>query len=267
MQSSIVQKLLTVLTVISEARRPLTFTEIVRKSDLNKSTVHRLLAIAMDERMVRHDDQHRAYSLGPRVFDLVRNAYSGFDIQAIALDEMIRLFELCDANVTLGVPSGLEVIYLRILESPHSIGGVRRPGRRELVHCSASGKALLAFLPEEMIRSKMRGYTFERFTSRTIDNHADFADALAFARENGFGRNDREEFDHCLGIAAPVFNYVGDPVAVLNIWSVYPRHQMQDLYGWADELKASAARVTEQIGGIAPGFPATRPEQHVEIKS
>ena len=110
MQSSIVQKLLMLLTVISEAQKPMTFSEVVRKSGLNKSTAHRLLAICTEEKMVRFDPQRKTYVLGKRMFDMVRNANSGYDIQAMALDEMVRLFDLFDANVTLGIPSGLEVV-------------------------------------------------------------------------------------------------------------------------------------------------------------
>lgn len=255
MQSSIVHKLLGLLTVISEAQKPMTFSELVEATGLNKSTVHRLLAISAEEQMVHYDDHRKVYSLGPRVFDWVRNAYSGYDIQAIALDEMIRLFDLFDANVTIGIPSGLEVVYLRILESQHSPGGAQRPGMREPMHCSASGKALLAYLPDEVIRSKVRGYHFERFTDHTIDNATDFEAELAVVRQHGFGRNDREQYDHLVGISAPIFNYLAEPIAVLNIWSVYPRHTINDLTGWSDQLKASASHVTKMIGGIMPDTP------------
>lgn len=252
MQSSIVHKLLALLSVVGETQKPLTFSEVVEKTGLNKSTIHRLLAIGVEERMLRYDSHKKVYLLGSRVFDLVRNAYNGYDIQAIALDEMIRLLDLFDANVTIGVPSGHEVVYLRVLESAQSMGGVQRPGMRDPVHCSASGKALLAYYPDQVLASLLKGYEFKRFTERTIDNAQDFKAELDFVREHGFGKNDREEYDHFLGISAPVFNYVGEPIAVLNIWSVYPRHSMQDLVGWSDELKASAGHVTELIGGVMP---------------
>ncbi|WP_298292879.1 IclR family transcriptional regulator [uncultured Litoreibacter sp.] len=255
MQSSIVQKVLVVLTVISEAQKPLTFSEIVTKCALNKSTVHRLLAICIEENMVRFDPQSKAYFLGPRVFDLVKNAYSGFDIQAIALDEMVSLLDRFGANVTLGIPSGLEVVYLRILEAPHSLGGVQRPGMREPVHCSASGKALLAFLPEKVALSKLSDHEFTQFTPRTITNAADFLSCLSRVRDQGFATNDREEYEHFLGISAPIFNYVGEAIAVLNIWSVYPQHSIKDLIGWSGELMQSADRVTDLIGGVKPSEP------------
>lgn len=252
MQSSIVHKLLTLLSVISEAQKPLTFSEIVEKTGLNKSTIHRLLAIGVEERVLRFEDQKKAYMLGGRVFDLVRNAYSGYDIQEIALDEMVRLQGLFDAHVTVGVPAGNEVVYLRVLDAPHSMLGAQRPGMREPVHCSASGKALLAFLPPKVLDAQLESYVFTPFTERTITNVAAFKKELEFVRTYGFGRNDREEYDHFLGISAPIFNYLGEPIAVLNLWSSYPRHSMDDLMTWSDALKVSAQQVTDMIGGIAP---------------
>ena len=252
MHSSIIAKLLKLLKVISETQKPLTFSELAKKCDLNKSTIHRLLAIGVEERLVQYDKQRKVYLLGSTVFELVRNAYSGYDIQSVALDEMLKLHEQFDANITIGVPSGMEVVYLRILESRHSLGGVQRPGMREAVHCSASGKALLAYLPDKVIAAKLDDYEFERFTERTICTARDFKAALNSVREHGFGRNDREEYDHFLGISAPIFNYVSEPIAVLNIWSDHPRHSIDDLIEWSEDLKAAAARVTSMIGGVSP---------------
>ena len=238
--------------MVSDSPEPMTFSEIVEKTGLNKSTIHRLLAIGVEERMLRFDSHKKVYLLGSRVFDLVRGAYNGYDIQAIAIDEMVRLFERFDVNVTVGVPGGHEVVYLRILESPRSMGGVQRPGMRDPIHCSASGKALLAYYPDEVLSSLLNGYDFKRHTERTIVTLEDYRAELEAVRQKGYGWNDREEYDHFLGISAPIFNYMAEPIAVLNIWSLYPRHTMDDLEGWSSDLKQSAARVTDLIGGVAP---------------
>lgn len=256
MQSSIVHKLLALLSVISDAKKPLTFSEIVEKTGLNKSTIHRLLSIGVEENVLRFDKQKKVYLLGPRIFDLVRNAYSGYDIQEIALDEMVRLQRLLDVNITIGVPSGLEVVYLRVLESSQALGNLQRPGMREPMHCSASGKALLAFLPPLILEAKLKDYAFTRFTPHTITTLPAFEEELQFVRTHGYARNDREEYDHFLGISAPIFNYLGEAIAVLNIWSSYPRHTIEDLMGWNDELRASTRHVTELIGGNIPELPA-----------
>ncbi|WP_299615979.1 IclR family transcriptional regulator [uncultured Tateyamaria sp.] len=252
MQSSIVHKLLSLVTAISEARTPLTFSELAEQTGLNKSTLHRLLSIAAEEQLVQHIKASKVYLLGPKVFDLVRNAYAGYDLQAVALDEMMRLHTLFDGNVTLGVPNGTDVVYLRLIEAKGSLGGIQRPGMREPVHCSASGKALMAFLPAPMIDAKLSDHVFERYTERTITDADTFRAALDEVRARGFATNDREEYDHFLGISAPIFNYLGDPIAVLNIWTVHTRHSIEDITDWSDELVASAQAVTQMIGGKAP---------------
>lgn len=252
MQSSIIAKLMSLLTLISEARAPLTFSELVVKSGLNKSTMHRLLAIGVAENVLQFDKASKTYLLGPKVFDLVRNAYGGYDIQAVALDEMVRLHGLCDSNVTIGVPSGLEVVYLRMLEANHTLGAHQRPGMREPMHCSASGKALCAFLPDSVLVAKFEGYDFAQPTSRTLTSQSGFLTAIQQARVQGYATNDREEYDHLVGISAPIFNYMSEPIAVLNIWSVHTRYSLNELVKWAPELMASANAVSARIGGIAP---------------
>ncbi|MBU2891337.1 IclR family transcriptional regulator [Celeribacter halophilus] len=252
MQSSIVSKIMSLVTVISETRSPMSFSELVQKSGLNKSTLHRLLAICTEEGLVQFDKTNKVYLLGPKVFDLVRNAYSGYDIQTIALGEMTQLHDQFGANVTLGVPSGFEVVYLRVIEGKFALGSTQRPGMREPMHCSASGKVLMAFLPEEIVASKLQGYEFTKFTDRTITDLATFKTALAKVRVDGFAYNDREEYDHFHGISAPIFNHLGEPAAVLNIWSLVQTHATDELLSWAPSLMAAAARVTGLIGGKAP---------------
>lgn len=238
--------------MISEAKKPMTFSEIVEKTGMNKSTIHRLLAIGVEERMIRHDSVNKVYLLGPRVFDLVRHAYNGYDLQAMAMDEMVRLYELCDVNVTIAVLSEHEIVYLRILESHRSMGGIQRPGMRDPIHCSASGKAIAAYIPEGVLSSMLKDYDYIQHTERSLVSFDAFKEELAKVRELGIGWNDREDNDLFLGISAPVFNYVGDPIAALNIWSTYPRHTMDDLLGWSGEVRSAAARITEKIGGVAP---------------
>lgn len=254
MQSSIVSKLFLLLTIISETRKPMTFSELVTKSGVNKSTIHRILSICMEEQLVQFDSQRKSYLLGPKVFNLVKNAYNGYDIQAISLDEMMRLHDLFGENITIGIPSGMEVVYLRLLEADIAWGSMQRPGMREPVHCSASGKALLAFLPDKIIDAKLKGYNFERLTDQTITSEEGFKDALNAVREAGYATNDREEYDHLVGISAPIFNYMSEPIAVLNIWSVKTHHTLADLKGWAEELVLSSGRVTGLIGGNPPNI-------------
>ncbi|ASJ73741.1 IclR family transcriptional regulator [Granulosicoccus antarcticus] len=252
MQSTIVGKLLKILTIVSEAKKPYTFSELVIASELNKSTLHRILALSIKNGLLQFDEQRKLYLLGPKLFNLVQNAYSGYDIQFIALDEMIRLNNLTGENVTIGVPLGSDVVYLKVLESLHSAGPVQQPGMRESAHCSASGKALLAFLPDSAIKARLKTHDFKQYTARTITEPAAFLKVIDKVRVAGYATNDREEYDHFVGISAPIFNYLSEPIAVLNIWSLHQRCPLEKLCQSANELMISTARVTGFIGGSPP---------------
>lgn len=252
MTSSIVEKLLTILNLVSEATRPQTFSELVQASGLHKSTMHRLLTLGIQYRLLQFDERKKVYLLGPQLFDLVRNAYRGYDIQVMALDEMMRLHKLVQQNVTIGVPVGSDTVYLRTIEAPHAMGPVPQPGMREPFHCSASGKALMAFRTDSAIGIRLEAHDFERYTNRTITCTDRFLQEMQQVRQTGYATNDREEYDNFVGIAAPVFNYLSEPIAVLNLWSLHQRCDLQGLERWRDDLLLSSSRVTALIGGRMP---------------
>ena len=152
----------------------------------------------------------------------------------------------------IGVPVDHETVYLCVLEARESPGTIAHPGMREPFHCSASGKVLLAFLPDSAIEATLANYDFIKYTARTITSVRKFKNVLEEVRVAGYATNDREEYEHLVGISAPVFNYLSEPTAVLNIWALHQRCSVKELSKWADELMASASKVTELIGGKAP---------------
>lgn len=246
MQSSIIEKSLALLDAIGAAGRPLSFSEVVDLSGFNKSTVHRLLANLTAEGMVHYDDQNRSYLLGPRLLQLAKRAWQGFDIQAVAFPEMLRLHEQVSENVSIGVLQDQEVVHLRMVESQYHWGIT--PVMREPAHTTATGKAIVAFLPEETLSAWLARYDFFSATKRSITARHRFEKELAKVRKSGLACADREQIDYVVGIAAPIFNFVQQPVAALNIWGPTNRCSLADLMAWEDALKNSARRISTLIG-------------------
>lgn len=252
MHSSIIHKAIGLLSVIGDNKRPMTFTDIVIATTYNKSTTHRLLSILSHENLIQFDESTKTYFLGSKLFDLVRNAHSGYDIQAVSLDEMIRLHKLTSLNIALGVLEVDEVVYIRLLEAKQSWGNMTRPMMRESLHYSASGKALTAYLDKSVITAKLNSYNFSKKTPRTITDTASYLSTLADVRKQGYASNDREEYEHLVGISVPIFNYLGEAIAAINIWSLHSENSLADLMDWRNELMTSAKKITELIGGITP---------------
>ncbi len=248
MSSSIIDKAILLLEVLGGANRPLSFSQVVQTSGLNKSSVHRLLAILLDHRMVKYEERERAYTLGPKFLDLARKARGGYDLQMVAYDEMQALYRRFEESVTLGILRGGTVAYVRTIESYHDWSIVQAASSREPFHSTATGKALVAFLPEKARASLLEGYEFVPFTERTITSREVFEKELEGVRRRGYATSDRENVDYVNGIATPIFNYVGEPIAALNIWAPAFRHSLDQILQWVDPLMASARRISEIIG-------------------
>ena len=101
--SSIVTKSRQVIDVITEAHRPLIFSEIVEKTGFVKSSCHRILAILQGEQLVEYDPLSRTYRSGHRLQKWARAVWNRADItQAASPAVWVKL------NRTAGV-SGLAI--------------------------------------------------------------------------------------------------------------------------------------------------------------
>lgn len=67
MHSSIVEKLLALTTIISQSKKPLTFTQLVVASGMNKSTIHRLLSLGIENQLLQTDAERKTYLLSPKL--------------------------------------------------------------------------------------------------------------------------------------------------------------------------------------------------------
>jgi len=84
-------------------------------------------------------------------------------------------------------------------------------------HCTALGKAILAFLPQDECLSVMDQLHFAARTPRTITRKAVFMKELKTIRERGYSV-DNEEFERGLkSFGAPVRNYSGKVVAAISV--------------------------------------------------
>lgn len=246
---SMISKAMTLLSLIGQATRPLTFSDLVDQSDLSKSTVHRILANLMDEGMVQLHPQLKVYLLGRRAFDMLTQAYGGYDLQALAVDGMMALQKTTGHNVSIAVADGGHAVVLRAFDGSGGFGGHRRPGLREPLHVCAAGKALVAFLPEPLFEAKFEQYEFFARAPNTITSLTDFRNDIETVRARGFATCNCEEYDYIVGIAAPIFNYIGEVIASVNLWATTNETDLKSLETHAVALVEMTTEITELIGG------------------
>ena len=185
--------------------------------DLNKSTIHRLLAVLEHHRYVERDLLSGKYRLGLKLAELGNIALSRFDLQATARRFVERLVQETGETAHLGILQQNEVVSLVNVETQRSVRTPSTVGRRSPIHCTSQGKLLIAFRPKMEIDQILRAYRFVPYTKRTIRQSSGYRAELLKVRNLGFAVDD-EEFEEGLRcIGAPVRDHSGKVIAAVSI--------------------------------------------------
>jgi len=204
-----VERALDVLLCFNSQTPTLSMTQISERVGINKSTVHRLLATLEARRFVDRDPLTGLYKPGLRLLQMASLALEHNDLRRLAAP---FLHALCE-NVNLAVLDGADVIYLEVVESPQRVKLAAAPGESLPAFCTASGKAILAFLPEEIVRRVLE-HGMPKRTQRTLASLQEFFENSRQVREQGFAISEQEFEDGINAIAAPICH---SPIASVSV--------------------------------------------------
>lgn len=207
------------LALETVAARPdgVTQAELGRSLGVDRSTALRLLQTLEQAGYVARGPTGR-YRLTLKLARLGQAAYQGLDLRLRAAETVRRLTAETGLSSHLAVLLDREVVYVDGVDGPGRVSVRTEPGAVAPVHCTATGKALAAYLPpdvrEEVIR---RQGGLPAFTPRTITDPRELAEEYRRVRLAGYATDDEEFEPGVRCVAAPVFDHRRLVVAVLGV--------------------------------------------------
>jgi DNA-binding IclR family transcriptional regulator len=123
-------------------------------------------------------------------------------------------------------------------------------GRRLPLHCTASGKVLLADLPQPARAALISG-PLRRYTSSTIDSLDRLAEELALVAERGFAVASEEYEQGYSAIAAPIYDHDSRVAGALSVSGPSFRLPRDTLLGFSGPLLDTAARISAEMGYVS----------------
>ena len=222
--------------------------EVARRLHLDRSTTYRILLTLERGGFLEKDAKTGEYSLGVAAFE-VGSAYLGrADFIQIAKPVMSDLALEVQETVHLAILSQTEILYVDKVDSPRTLGVISKVGQRGPVYCTALGKVLLAFLPDEE-RSKILGrIELKPLTRNTITSKNRFMDELIEVRKRGYARDHREIEEDVECIAAPVRNHMGEVIASISISGPQRKINVPRERMFAGQVMKAAALISSKMG-------------------
>jgi DNA-binding IclR family transcriptional regulator len=247
---SVVGRLEAILASFDGCDHALALGEISHRVGLPKSTVHRLAsqlcAVGWLER------NSGGYRVGLKLLELGSVALQRTGLREVAFQHIHSLALRTGLAVHLGIFDHGEVVYLdRIVMTRLSLP--TRVGGREPAHCTALGKAMLAFEGEPSQVPAQA--SMPRRTEFTIIEPRAIQAALDSARRTGVAY-DREEAYKGLGCVAAPIRGAGRAIGAVSITGPIARMQAHSL---VHEVRTTALAIwSGQVvkGRVTSGLPA-----------
>jgi DNA-binding IclR family transcriptional regulator len=211
-----VERALDVLQCFSTLTPELNMTQISERVGMHKSTVHRLLGTLEKRRFVERDPVTGIYRPGIRLLQLSYLTLETNDIRRLSLPVMQRLCDQFRENVNLAVLDGADVVYVEIIEGSQRVKLAASRGQRLPAFCTASGKAILAFLPEENL-AKVLDIGTSSHTKFTLTSKQAIIEDIHLARKQGFSISEQELEEGINAVAAPILDAENNPVASISV--------------------------------------------------
>lgn len=196
-------------------------TELSRRLELHKNNVFRILATLEERHYVEQCPGSDRYRLGVRCLHLglaVGRTRNLTRLGRTAVEALARETGECAHLATL---RNGEVVHLDGEEPDQLVGTVLRVGRRLDPHCTALGKALLAFaepaILERFDRERIREHGLPAPTGATITDREKLFEHLHMVASRGYALDEEECADGLCCAAAPVYDGRGVVVAALSV--------------------------------------------------
>ncbi|HHY47624.1 MAG TPA: IclR family transcriptional regulator [Firmicutes bacterium] len=196
--------------------RELRLIDISRKLGIPKGMVFKLLETLGSLGYVKKNQDTGRYRLGIRLFELGSSALSYIKEREELHSILQALVDETNETAHFAVLQGGEVLYLDKVESRASLRMVTAIGLRRPAYCTGTGKALLAWQPEDFVRRIMNG-SVTRFTPNTITDVDSLLKELALVRERGYAVDNEENEPGIICIGTPVRNHEGSVVAAISL--------------------------------------------------
>jgi IclR family acetate operon transcriptional repressor len=241
-----VERALDVLLCFSQDTPELSMTQIAAMIKINKSTVHRLLGTLEKKRFVQRDAVTGIYEPGIRLLQMAYLTLQQNNLRRLALPIMRRLCEKHHENVNLAVLDDIDVVYVDVVESPLHVKLAASAGQRLPAFCTASGKAILAFLPEDKVKEILKKGV-KSYTQNTIISQEKYFESMRKSREQGFALSEQEFEDGIDAVAAPILDQHGLPIGSLSIAGPAFRLTRERMMEFGPDVQAAGKELARDL--------------------
>lgn len=204
------------LLFASSQKTRLGVTEIANELGISKTAIHRILSSLRNKGIVELDPVTHRYGLGPVITSLGLTYLNKLDVRKAAGRELANLSRRTNETATLSVRTGHSRVYVDQVTPDREVLMQVQIGIPYPLHAGASSKAFLAFLPQDEIERYL-SQPLRKVTPFTTTEPDVLRKELELIKDRGWAQSQSERQSGAGSVAAPILDYLGEPIAVVSV--------------------------------------------------
>ncbi|MHC2995002.1 MAG: IclR family transcriptional regulator [Candidatus Atribacteria bacterium] len=251
MEKKIIQSIdraLQVLDLFSLEKPEWGVTEISKALNICKSNVHNVLSTLSERGFVKKDPKTEKYKLGIKFFELGSVVIKNMDLRRIAYPYIEKLSKEFNETVHLGILDEGRVVSIEQEESGKSLCSRIEIGKRTPLHCTAIGKAIMAYLSKEEIASIVKEKGLKKYTENTITDKEKLEKEFKKIRKQGYAVDNMEHEEGVRCVAGSIQDYTGEVIASMSVSGPAFRINESNIPDIAKKVKRYCNCISEEMG-------------------
>lgn len=237
------------LKTFTEEDAELGISELAKRLNVAKSTVHRLAGTLLDEDLLQQNPENGRYSLGVALFSLGALVRSRLDVTSESKLILNELRDVTQENTRLAVLERDRVVFLHDFESPQTLRLRSGTGQLKPAYCTAEGLCLVAGLREAEL-AKFLAMPRKARTAKSVTDEDELRARIRKTKRQGYAVEDEECDEGTRCIAAPIYNADGRVIAAVGIAGPRVRIRKSMFPKLGPVAIEAAATISERLGYI-----------------
>ncbi len=235
------------LKALSRRQSEVSLPDLCASLGLTRTTTHRLLSALESEGLVARDPLSGGYRVGPGVIALGARALLGNDLRALVQPELETLAAETGESATLETLADGRMLILSEVSGRHLVTATAEVGTFWPLHATSTGKAVLAWTPEEE-RGKLLEPPLTKHTESTLTTLRALERELERIRARGYATAIEELEVGAIAVAAALREPSGLPLGAISVGGPASRLSRRRLAALGKRVAATAKRISSGLG-------------------
>ncbi|WEX11023.1 IclR family transcriptional regulator [Chelativorans sp. AA-79] len=240
-------KMAAVLDCFTRAKGQLSITDIVEKTGMPRTTIHRIVASLRDIGLIDQDGRRHDYRLGLKMFYYGSVVLANLDLNRHARPHVLQLHQITGEIVHLHMFDGSQMVCIEREEMGEARLTTLTTIEAAPTYCTGVGKAFLAFQDEMLIRRIAAEEGLRARTERTLTTIEALLADLEAVRERGYAIDDEENEIGIRSVGAPIRDSRGQVFASVSVSGPTERMPHSRITGLAPTVIQTADAISREL--------------------